>query len=195
MGSARSFGSGIVRLWRVFRGGSPVPSGARVGSGVHIGNGVSLDWTHGHLITIEDDATLADGVRILCHDAASNRRLGGTWVAPVRIGRRSYLGAQSMIMPGVSIGDDVVVAAGAVVTSDVDDGQVVGGVPARSLGSTADLDEDRRARMAVVPVLDVRRYAQARMTDEDIAYTRRIAVEHGGYFVKQESGGQSPKGE
>jgi maltose O-acetyltransferase len=51
----------------------------------------------------------------------------------VRIGDRCWIGARATILPGVSIGDGTVVAAGAVVTKDCEPGAVYGGVPARRL--------------------------------------------------------------
>ena len=52
---------------------------------------------------------------------------------PVRIGNDVWLGGNVTILPGVSIGNNVVVAAGAVVTKDVPDNTLVGGVPARKI--------------------------------------------------------------
>ena len=53
--------------------------------------------------------------------------------APVRIGNDVWIGGNVTILPGVTIGNNVVVAAGAVVTKDVPDNAVVGGVPAKVL--------------------------------------------------------------
>ena len=50
---------------------------------------------------------------------------------PVRIGNDVWIGGNVTILPGVTIGNNVVVAAGAVVTKDVPDNTLVGGVPAR----------------------------------------------------------------
>ncbi len=52
---------------------------------------------------------------------------------PVTIGDDVWIGANAVIMPGVTIGKHVVVAAGAVVTKDVPDNCVVGGVPAKKI--------------------------------------------------------------
>lgn len=52
---------------------------------------------------------------------------------PVRIGDRVWLGARVTVLPGVTIGDDCIVAAGAVVTQDIGPGGIWGGVPARLL--------------------------------------------------------------
>lgn len=53
----------------------------------------------------------------------------------VKIGNNVYLGNNSLIMPGVTIGDNVLVAAGSVVTHSVPDNVVIGGNPARILCS------------------------------------------------------------
>ena len=52
----------------------------------------------------------------------------------IRIGDDVWLGAMAMVMPGVTIGDHVIVAANAVVTKDVDPWSIVGGVPAEVIG-------------------------------------------------------------
>ena len=50
---------------------------------------------------------------------------------PVKIGCRVWIGSHATILPGVTIGDNAVVAAGAVVTKDVEPNMVVAGVPAK----------------------------------------------------------------
>jgi maltose O-acetyltransferase len=54
--------------------------------------------------------------------------------APVTIGDYVFIGPRAIILPGVSIGDGAVVAAGAVVTKDVEPNSIVGGVPAKLIG-------------------------------------------------------------
>lgn len=62
---------------------------------------------------------------------------------PVTIGNDVWIGANCMILPGVTIGSNVVVAAGAVVTKDVPDNCVVGGVPAKVIKQIEnDVEED-----------------------------------------------------
>lgn len=61
--------------------------------------------------------------------------------APIKIGRHVWIGSNATILPGVSIGDRAVVAAGAVVTKDVPTMTVVGGVPARVLKTISDEEE------------------------------------------------------
>lgn len=81
-----------------------------IGNGVRIGRNVSIrDW---------------NGPHVMVNDTYVNH-------APVHIGDHVWLCSDCRIMPGVTIGDGAVVAAGAVVTSDVPPGVLVGGVPAK----------------------------------------------------------------
>jgi acetyltransferase-like isoleucine patch superfamily enzyme len=68
---------------------------------------------------------------------------------PTKIGRDVWIGANAVILGGVSIGDGAVVAAGAVVTKDVPAREIHGGVPARKIGEriSAQKIEDRRSRL------------------------------------------------
>lgn len=68
------------------------------------------------------------------HEIGGPERRGGmTKFAPVTIGDGSWIGADVTILPGVSIGRGVVVAAGSVVTRDAPANTLVGGVPARHI--------------------------------------------------------------
>ena len=81
-------------------------------------------------ITIGDDVALANEVYVM--DSNSHGVEGRPHVeAPVHIGDGTWVGARAMILPGVTIGKRVVVAAGAVVTRDVPDDVLVAGNPAR----------------------------------------------------------------
>lgn len=57
--------------------------------------------------------------------------------APVEIGDFVFIGPRAIILPGVKIGKGAVVAAGAVVTKNVDAFKIVGGVPAKEIGERA----------------------------------------------------------
>jgi tetrahydrodipicolinate N-succinyltransferase len=73
---------------------------------------------------------------ILTHDASFFIHTRRYRFAPVNIGDRVFVGYGAIIMPGITIGDDSIIGAGAVVTRDVPRNTVVGGVPASVLGST-----------------------------------------------------------
>ncbi len=71
-------------------------------------------------------------------DPANNRK---NHYAPIHIGNNVWIGSNATVLAGVSIGDWAVVAAGAVVTSDVEPYTVVGGVPARVIKRIHPLEE------------------------------------------------------
>jgi maltose O-acetyltransferase len=111
-------------------------SGLRLGRNVFVGGGTVLDPDFCFLIRIGDDTTLSLEVMVLAHDASTRHHLGYSRVAPVEIGSRVFVGARSVILPGVTIGDDAIVGAGSVVRRDVAPGTVVAGNPARELTTT-----------------------------------------------------------
>lgn len=107
----------------------------RIGENVFINQGCRLNDIGG--IEIGDDVMLGPNVSLLTsgHPVDPARRRTEITSAPIRIGKNVWIGASALIMQGVTIGDDAVVAAGAVVTHDVAARTVVGGVPATVIKS------------------------------------------------------------
>lgn len=106
------------------------------------------------LIEIGDKTTIAPGVKIIAHDAATKRMLGKTLVERVTIGNRVYIGTGAIILPGVTIGDDAVIGAGSLVRHDIPASAMAVGVPARVISTT---DEFRRRHEEIMqgrPVWD-----------------------------------------
>lgn len=103
----------------------------RLGRNVFVNQGCRLDDIGG--IRIGDDVMLGPGVRLISsgHPLDPELRRRQVTAAPIVIGRNVWIGAGATVLQGVTIGDDSVVAAGAVVTSDVPAGVLVAGVPAR----------------------------------------------------------------
>ncbi len=83
-------------------------------------------------ITIDEGALIGHGVVLatLNHDMDPEKRQQ-LHPAPIHIGKRVWIGANATVTGGVTIGDNSVVAAGAVVTKDVPENVVVGGIPAK----------------------------------------------------------------
>lgn len=88
-------------------------------------------------VTIGDLTKIGPGVQILAADHprdAETRRTGLEFGRPVSIGKNVWIGAAALILPGVTVGDNAIIAAGAVVARDVAPGETVAGVPARPTG-------------------------------------------------------------
>lgn len=86
-----------------------------------------------NLLTIEDSVAIGPNVTILIHSDPSPSQLRKIYPkksSPVYIKKGAWIGAGSIILPGITIGEYSVIAAGAVVTKDVHPYTVVAGVPA-----------------------------------------------------------------
>ena len=87
-------------------------------------------------ITVEDDVLIGPKVNLITEshplDPANRKAVASR---PIVVKRNAWIGAAATILPGVTIGENSVVAAGAVVTSDVPPNTVVGGVPAKVIKS------------------------------------------------------------
>ena len=102
------------------------------------------------LISLGDNVYVTAGVQFITHD-------GGTlilrkevpdleWTAPISVGNDVYFGVRALILPGVTIGNRCIIAAASVVTKDVPDNSVVGGVPARRISSVDEYMEKMKAK-------------------------------------------------
>ena len=105
----------------------------RVGKNVFINSGCRFQDQGG--ITLGDETLVGHNVvfATLNHGFAPEDR-GPTYPKPIRTGKKVWIGANATILPGVTIGDHAIVAAGAVVTKDVPANVIVGGVPAKVIG-------------------------------------------------------------
>jgi acetyltransferase-like isoleucine patch superfamily enzyme len=104
-----------------------------IGAGTWIGAFTVIDGSGG--LTIGEGCDISSGAQIYTHSSVRRCVSGRTYPAvdraPSRLGDRVFIGANAVVNMGVTIGDEAVVAAGAVVTRDVAARTVVAGVPAR----------------------------------------------------------------
>ena len=84
-----------------------------------------LDKTNPKGIHIGDESFVASGAMVFTHDFCRGLH------KDTKIGKKCFIGARSIIMPGVLIGDEVIVGAGSVVTKDVKSHCIVAGNPAK----------------------------------------------------------------
>lgn len=107
-----------------------------VGDHTWIGPFCSLDGTGG--LVIGSHCAISAGVHLQTHDVLRWALSGGTHpyeYAPVSIGDCCFVGVNSVVTKGVTIGDHSVVAAGAVVVDDVPPYSIAAGVPAKRVGA------------------------------------------------------------
>ena len=128
---SRLFGYKVDPTLRVFP-----PFYTDFGKNIQVGKNVFINacchfQDHGG-ITIGDDCQIGHNVvfATLNHGLAPEDRKT-TYPAPIVLGKNVWIGSNATILQGVTIGDNAIVAAGAVVTKDVAANTVVGGVPAK----------------------------------------------------------------
>ncbi len=87
-------------------------------------------------ITIEDNVLLAPGVKLLSEGHPLTPESRQSLVPkPIHIKKNAWIGANATILQGVTVGENSVVAAGAVVSKDVPANTIVGGIPAKVIKS------------------------------------------------------------
>lgn len=112
-----------------------IENGLKIGKNCSVLGGCIIDPGHCWLIEIGNDVTLAPKVHILAHDASTKRPLGFTRIKRTIIGNNVFIGAGSIILPGVEIGDNCIIGAGSVVSKSIPEGSVATGNPARVISS------------------------------------------------------------
>lgn len=81
-----------------------IKRGMVVGENLQLQGECKIDSSHAWLISIGDNVTIAPRVHILAHDASTKKHLGYTRIGLVSIGDNVFVGADSVILPGVQLG-------------------------------------------------------------------------------------------
>jgi maltose O-acetyltransferase len=115
--------------------------GMQIGKNCSIQPGVVIDSSHCWLIKIGNNVTIAPEAYLLAHDASTKQINNYTKISSITIEDNVFIGARALIMPGVKIGKNAIVAAGSIVTKSVPSGCVVAGNPAKLISNTYDYQE------------------------------------------------------
>jgi maltose O-acetyltransferase len=159
-----------------------VRRGLTLGADVYINETATVDPDFLWLISIDDEAVIANHAHIIAHDASTRQFTGYTRIARVHIGKQAYVGAGAIILPGVTIGARAVIGAGSVVRRDVDPGTIVVGNPAQVVGSVDEFAARHRARQAVRPRYPSHGFSgYGPVTPENMDRARRDLADGSGY--------------
>ncbi len=116
-----------------------VRQGAKIGNNVQIVDQSRLlyePW-YADQIELADRVVLSAGVRLVSHDSSYSNVFGGQPVkfGKIRIGTNTYIGVNSIILCGVTIGENCIIGAGSVVNKDIPDNVIAAGNPVKVIGS------------------------------------------------------------
>lgn len=115
--------------------------GMKIGDHCSIQPGVVFDYSHCWLIKIGNNVTIAPQAYLLTHDASTKSLSNYTKVGSITIEDNVFIGARALIMPGVTIGKNSIVAAGSVVTKSIPEGSIAAGNPAKIISLTNNYKE------------------------------------------------------
>ena len=102
----------------------------RLGKKVFINSGCMFMDRGG--ITLDDDVFIGPNVSLITENHAEEPHLRhNVYTKPIHIKQNAWIGAGAIVLPGVTVGKNSIVAAGAIVTKDIPDNTIVGGNPAK----------------------------------------------------------------
>lgn len=120
--------------------------GVKIGRHVFIGPNMLIDLVYPHLVTIEDYVSMGYGMIFAHSNPTCSKEIKRFYyprkVAPVNLKRGSWLGAGTVVLSGVTIGENSVVGANSLVTKDVEPYTVVAGNPATPIKELKPITDD-----------------------------------------------------
>lgn len=164
-----------------------IAQGLKIGKNVTIETTVYIDNVYPYLISIGDNCSIASGVRLLAHDDTPYKFTGGY----ARLGRidikdNCLIGENCIILPGASIGPNVLIAAGSVVNKDIPPNSCVAGVPARFYAKFDEYIENQKKQIQEAYIFDY--YDLHRGINEQIKNKVVTEIQKGKCYVKGKRG-------
>src|ERR1017187_2401670 len=172
-----------LRQWKhKLRLNECLANGLKLGRNVTIMHGAFIDPRYAYLISIGDNCSLSNGVIIVAHDAATFKFTNGyTRLGKVEIKENCYIGTNAIILPGVTIGPNVLIAAGSVVNKSIPPNSCVAGVPARVYSKFDEFIKNHEEMIKSRPVFDYKDFNSPsaefkkkiiKMLDDDPIYVK-----------------------
>ena len=134
----------LKKIYAKYKGGAYLVKylqdrGMSIGSNCRIFS--DLSTSESYLVRIGSRVTISNDVQLITHDACIQKAIDGVTdvFGKITIGDDCFIGARSIIMYGVTLADNTIVAAGSVVTKSVaEKGKIIGGNPAKVIGDVSD---------------------------------------------------------
>lgn len=107
----------------------------------------SINSPEPYLIEIGDNVTIASRVHLITHDNSAIKLYDGAtdFVGKITIGDDCFIGADSILLPGIRLAENTIVGAGAVVTKSFDEpGMVIAGNPAKIIATVQEMKEKNK---------------------------------------------------
>jgi maltose O-acetyltransferase len=162
-----------------------------VARGLVLGKNVTIEYTayidddFPYLVRIGDNCSIANYVRLLAHDAATYKFTNGhTRVGKVELRDNCFIGERAIILPGVTIGPNVLVAAGSVVKGDIPPNSCAAGVPASVYATFEDWIERHKRRIEESSIFE----ASDSQIDEQISERIWQSVQDSDAYLRGYSG-------
>lgn len=157
--------------------------GLKIGSNVTIAPTAYVDREYAYLISIGNNCTISNHVGLIAHDASTFKFTGGyTRIGKIDIKENCYIGEKCTILPGVTIGPNVLIAAGSVVNKDIPPNSCIAGVPARFYAKFSDYINYHKQQVQIRQAFE---YAELKFKfDERLKEKITNSVQDGDAYVK-----------
>ena len=172
-----------IKIWNFNRRLNLIKAkGLKIGKNVTIMPDVVIDDGYSFLISIGDNCSISAGSLILAHDATTYKFTNGyTRIGKVDIKDNCFIGSKVVILPGVTIGPNVLIAAGSVVNKDIPPNSCVAGVPARVYQKFDEFIKYHQEAIASLPSFEFQEFISP---DDEFKEKIKNLVEKGNIYVK-----------
>lgn len=158
--------------------------GLKVGTNFFMAPGCVIDPAHCWHIAIGNNVAFGPQVFILAHDSIMHRFIGYGNVTNVSIGDDVTISTRAVILPGVTIGNRVMIGAGAVVSKNIPDNSIAVGNPAKVIGTFDDYIKKHKEKLNTHPKFDETYLLEKNLTEKMKKEMVDASNENGSIYLK-----------